>query len=53
MKRYFPLFIITSIFLLLKLTNLGIRMSDTNIYFYTAYELLQGKILYKDIFFTN
>lgn len=32
---------------------MGIRLSDTNVYWYSAYELLQGKILYKDIFFTN
>lgn len=53
MNRYLPLIILISFFLLLKITNLGIRLSDTNIYFYTGYALLQGKILYKDIFFTN
>lgn len=40
-------------FLLIKLAFLGVRFSDTNVYFYTAIELLRGKILYKDIFFTN
>lgn len=53
MKKYFPYFILALPFFLLKLTNLGIWLSDTNIYFYTGYKLLQGKILYKDIFFTN
>ncbi len=53
MKRYLPILIVIGIFLFLKITNLSIRLSDTNIYFYTAYQLLQGKVLYKDIFFTN
>lgn len=53
MKRYLPILIPIAVFLLLKISSLGIRMSDTNIYFYTAYQLLQGKLLYKDIFFTN
>lgn len=53
MKRYLPILIPIGIFLFLKITNLGIRMSDTNIYFYTAYQLLLGKVLYRDIFFTN
>lgn len=49
-----PLFaLLIGLFVVLKLSFLGIRPSDTNVYFYTAYELLQGKILYKDIFFTN
>lgn len=53
MKKFLP-FIFLSIFLfILKSSNLGIRISDTNIYFYTAYEILQGKLLYRDIFFTN
>lgn len=53
MKKYFPYFFLALPFFLLKITNLGIWLSDTNIYFYTGYQLLQGKILYKDIFFTN
>jgi hypothetical protein len=32
---------------------LSIRLSDANIYFYTAYQILQGKLLYKDVVFTN
>lgn len=53
MNRYLPFAIIACFFLLIKLSGLGIRLSDTNIYFYTGYQLLQGKMLYKDIFFTN
>ena len=41
------------IFLFIKTAFMGIRFSDTNVYFYTAMELLKGKLLYKDIFFTN
>ncbi len=52
-KRFLPILILILIFLIFKLTNLGIRLSDSNIYFYTGYQLLQGKVLYKDIFFTN
>ena len=40
-------------FLLIKLPHLSIRLSDTNVYFYTAYSLLNQQLLYKDIFFTN
>jgi hypothetical protein len=53
MKQALPLFFAIAILCILRLTNLSVRLSDTNIYFYTAYELLQGKMLYKDIFFTN
>lgn len=53
MKPYLPILIPITVFLFLKISNLGIRLSDTNIYFYTAHQLLQGKMLYKDIFFTN
>lgn len=53
MKRYLPVLYIIIPFLLFKLFNLSVRLSDSNIYFYTAYQLLHGKILYKDIFFTN
>jgi len=48
-----PITLLISIFLLFKLDSLAIRLSDTNIYFYTAKELLAGNVLYKDIFFTN
>jgi hypothetical protein len=40
-------------FVLFKALNAGVRLSDTNVYFYTAHLLLQGKMLYRDIFFTN
>lgn len=50
----FPLTILISgIFFIFKLANVGVRLSDTNVYFYTAQELLKGTVLYKDIFFTN
>lgn len=53
MKQYLPFLAIAGIFFLIKINGLGVRFSDSNIYFYTAYQLLEGKILYKDIFFTN
>src|SRR3989338_5346813 len=53
MKKFLPYFLLALPFFLLKLTNIGIWLSDTNIYFYTGYQLLQGKVLYRDIFFTN
>lgn len=40
-------------FLLLKSSSTAVRLSDTNVYFYTAYQILSGKLLYADIFFTN
>lgn len=48
-----PIVFLITIFLLIKIQSLGIRASDTSIYFYTAKELLSGKALYRDIFFTN
>lgn len=51
--KFLPLFLTIIVFLIIKVSNLAIRLSDTNIYFYTAYQLLHGKLLYKDIFFTN
>lgn len=53
MKKYLPYFLLALPFFLLKATSIGIWLSDTNIYFYTGYKLLQGQVLYKDIFFTN
>lgn len=53
MKKYSPFFLLALPYLFLKISNLGIWLSDTNIYFYTGNMLLEGKILYKDIFFTN
>src|ERR1035437_8507392 len=53
MKKFLPIIITIGVFLFIKLPNIGIRFSDSNIYFYTGYQLLMGKMLYKDIFFTN
>lgn len=53
MVKILPLIFIISLFIFLHLNNFSVLLSDTNIYFYTAYKLLQGQILYKDIFFTN
>lgn len=48
-----PFILSLSGFLLLKITNFGVRLSDANIYWYIAYLLSQGKILYKEIPFLN
>lgn len=53
MKKYLPIAILISAFFIFKLGSFGVRLSDTNIYFYTGYKLLQGDVLYRDIFFTN
>lgn len=53
MKKYPPVIGLLLLFLILKISSLSIKISDTNIYWYTAYKLTQGEILYKDIFFTN
>lgn len=52
-KTTLPLYAIFIFFLLIKHDAFNIRISDTNIYFYTAQEILKGKLLYKDVFFTN
>jgi len=51
-KIIFPLGLIF-FFLIFKAANNSIRLSDTNTYFNVAYQMSQGKILYKDIFFSN
>ena len=51
-KILFPFLLIIS-FLIMKFSNNGIRLSDTNTYFNIAYQMSHGKILYKDIFFSN
>ena len=51
-KIVFPLFFVFCFFVI-KLTTFGVHLSDTNVYFYTAYQMIHGKILYKDIFFTD
>jgi hypothetical protein len=53
MKKILPLLFLILLFLIVKVGNNGIRLSDTNIYFNIAYQISQGKILYKDIFFSN
>ncbi len=53
MKRIIPLFFSISLFLIIKIANNSVRLSDTNIYFNIAYQISQGKLLYKDIFFSN
>lgn len=53
MKKIILLIFLILFFLIIKLINNGVRLSDTNIYFNIAYQIFQGKILYKDIFFSN
>lgn len=53
MKKIIPLLFLISFFLAIKIFNNGVRLSDTNIYFNIAYQISHGKILYKDIFFSN
>lgn len=53
MKKIIPLLLLISFFLALKISNNSIRLSDTNIYFDIAYQIFNGKLLYKDIFFSN
>lgn len=53
LSQHWISFIAPILFLLLKSSSLSLRLSDTNVYFYTAYQILQGKLLYADIFFTN
>lgn len=53
MKKIFPLAFLIFFFLIIKIANNSVRLSDTNIYFNIAYQIFQGKLLYKDIFFSN
>ncbi|MBI2613861.1 MAG: glycosyltransferase family 39 protein [Candidatus Levybacteria bacterium] len=53
MKKLIPLALFILFFLLLKVDSNSIRLSDTNIYFNIAYQIFNGKLLYKDIFFSN
>jgi len=53
MKKILPLLFLIFFFLIIKASSNGIRLSDTNIYFNIAYQISHGKILYKDIFFSN
>jgi len=53
LHTWVPFILCAFIFIFIKLTGMGVRLSDTNIYFLTAEGILSGKVLYKDIFFTN
>lgn len=53
LKIHWIVIILPLIFSILKLSDIVIRLSDTNVYFYTAHKLLEGQFLYTDIFFTN
>jgi len=53
MKKIIPLVLLISFFLVLKISSNSVRLSDTNIYFNIAYQIFNGKLLYKDIFFSN
>lgn len=53
MKKYLPVLAACLLLLIFKASYLSIRLSDTNIYWYTAYVITTGKLLYRDIFFTN
>lgn len=53
MKKIIPLVFLIFFFLIIKAINNSVRLSDTNIYFNIAYQIFQGKLLYKDIFFSN
>lgn len=53
MKKFILPLLVIVFFLIIKIITNGIRLSDTNIYFNIAYQISHGKILYKDIFFSN
>lgn len=52
-KSYFYLLVGVAVFLIIKVTGLGVMISDTNIYFVTASRIAEGAVLYRDVFFTN
>lgn len=53
MKKIIPLIFLILFFLIIKLSNNSVRLSDTNTYFNFSYQISQGKIPYKDFFFSN
>lgn len=53
MVKYIPLITALAAFFFLKVSNLSIRLSDTNIYFFVGNLILSGKVLYKEVFFSN
>ncbi|MCL5438664.1 MAG: glycosyltransferase family 39 protein [Patescibacteria group bacterium] len=52
-KGLVPLIGFLGFFFVIKVLNIGVRLSDTNIYFNDVYQIFQGKLLYRDIFFSN
>jgi hypothetical protein len=52
-RRHYLVLLSVILFLLIKIHGVGIRLSDTNVYFYIGQELLKHETLYKDIFFTD
>lgn len=53
MRKIILLIFLILFFLVVKASNNGVRLSDTNIYFNIAYRIFQGELLYKDVFFSN
>lgn len=51
--KHFPIVLFLLLFFVAKITNLGIRLSDTNIYFDVANQIFQGKLIYRDFFYAN
>jgi hypothetical protein len=51
--KHLPIFLVLLLFFVTKITNLGIRLSDTNIYFDVANQIFQGKLIYRDFFYAN
>ena len=51
--KHFPIIFFLLLFFIAKITNIGVRLSDTNIYFDVAYQIFQGKLIYRDFFYAN
>lgn len=51
--KHLSIIFLLLLFFIAKITNLGIRLSDTNIYFDVAYQISQGKLIYRDFFYAN
>ncbi len=52
-SKHLPIIFLLLLFFVAKITNLGVRLSDTNIYFDVAYQIFQGKLIYRDFFYAN
>lgn len=52
-SKHLPIIFFLLLFFVAKITNLGVRLSDTNIYFDVAYQISQGKLIYRDFFYAN